>query len=220
MTTNTIRFGTSTLAAGLMLASGAVRAQNNGPIYSSSPATVSSQRIVAGTAVKATLLNGVDSSTAQVGTLLRAQVAAGDPSGLPSGTVFVGRVTRVHPATAKYPGVVDVSFGVAGRNSDGQPTSTVSFRDAASLHLTGKTASGDKSKYTTIGAGAGALIGLARKGKLGDAATGAILGGAGGYAANQAQKHAAGDVTLKSGDAVTLHMDTPLTLRTEIVSPY
>ncbi len=78
----------------------------------------------------------------------------------------------------------------------------------------------DKSQYTSIGAGAGALLGFSRKRKLGDAIEGAILGGAAGYGANQLQKKSASDVSLKRGDEITIKLDRPLTLQTQIVNPY
>ena len=79
----------------------------------------------------------------------------------------------------------------------------------------------DKSQYTSIGAGAGAHCSASpAKRKLGDAIEGAVLGGAAGYGANQLQKKSASDVSLKRGDEITIHLDRPLTLQTQIVNPY
>lgn len=103
-------------------------------------------------------------------------------------------------------------------NDDSRPP--MAFSDAASAHVTGQAARSDKSNYATIGAGAGVLLGFARKRKLGDAIGGAVVGGAGGYAANAAQKRAGGDVELKQGTELTVRLNTPLVLRTEIVAPY
>ena len=69
------------------------------------------RRIPAGTQVKVKLLQSLSSEDANVGDTVRAQVAGDDSSGLPAGTVFYGRVTSVHPATTKHPGLVYVRFG-------------------------------------------------------------------------------------------------------------
>ena len=90
----------------------------------------------------------------------------------------------------------------------------------ATGQFTGKKSSSDKSNYTSIGAGAGALLGFFRKRKLGDALGGAILGGGAGYAANAAQKHGASDIDLKSGSEVTIKTTRPLTLQTQIINNY
>ena len=170
-----------------------------------------SRHIAAGTSVKVKLLQNLSSEYANVGDEVRAQVVSGDASGLPAGTVFIGRVTSVHPATPKRPGVVNVQFGT--RPLDNNADSPV---DMASAHLTGQTPRSDKSSDTTIGAGVGGLLGLSRKRKLGDAITGAALGALGGYAVNQAQKRSASDVSLKKGAEIPLRLDRPLTLRTVI----
>lgn len=229
---------TITVSALLALGASGAWAQNN-----NSAAILHTQQISAGTEVKLTLRQGVDSSNAQVGDLVRAITASDDHSGLPTGTAFLGRVTAVKPATAKYAGALSVSFGIPrehasdnygyGTGSNNDPNGTgqnyrndnngslnMAFSDAASAHLTGQGARSDKSNYATIGAGAGALLGFVRKRKLGDAIGGAVLGGAGGYAANAAQKRAGGDVNLQKGAEMTVHLDTPLVLRTEIVAPY
>ncbi len=195
-------------------------------------AVLQAHKIAAGTTVSVQLLQGVDSTTAQVGDAVRARVIAGDKSGLPGGTYFIGRVTRARPATAKQPGVLSIQFGVANQNqaaaSQGYQSSqgyasgrvATAIANTASAVLVGKSAASDKSQYGTIGAGAGAVLGYSRKRKLGDLIGGAILGGAAGYGANQIQKHNAGDVKLKQGDKLDVRLNTPLTLRTEIVAPY
>ncbi len=216
----------------------------------SSAAILHTQQISAGTEVKLTLQQGVNSGTAHIGDTVRAVTAADDRSGLPLGTAFFGRVTEAKPATAKYAGALTVSFGIPRENASTTPNSNddsfnsninangtastdtqfsqdngsgsprMAFSDAASAHLTGQGARAGKSNYATIGAGAGALLGFVRKRKLGDAIGGAVLGGAGGYAANAAQKRAGGDVDLKQGTEMTVRLNTPLVLRTEIVAPY
>ena len=48
------------------------------------------------------------------------------------------------------------------------------------------------------------------------AAAGAVLGALGGYAADQAQKKPASDVSLKKGQEIPISLNRPLTVRTEI----
>ncbi len=245
---NTFTLRTATLSALLALAAGSAGAQSG-----STAAILHTQQISAGTQVKLTLQQGVNSGTAQIGDVVRATTAADDRSGLPLGTAFYGRVTEVKPATAKYAGALTVSFGIPREhaysgsafdnaaplpsNNPGNSNSTLNgdtrpsrdntdagpvmaFSDAASARLTGQAARGNKSNYASIGAGAGALLGFVRKHKLGDAIGGAVVGGAGGYAANAAQRRAGGDVDLKQGTEMTVRLNTPLVLRTEIVAPY
>lgn len=172
-------------------------------------------RIAAGTSVKVKLLQDLSSSDAQTGDRVRVQVAGDDTSGIPAGAVFNGRVVSVKPATPKAAGVLRVRFGGGG----GEAYSTASA-DTASALLTGTKPTADKSQYGSIGAGVGALLGFSRKRKLGDAIGGAVLGGAAGYGANQLQKKSASDVSLKRGDEITIKLDRPLTLQTQIVNPY
>ncbi len=236
-----------TLTASALLALGATGAWAQS---GSSAAILHTQQISAGTEVKLMLQQGVNSGTAHLGDTVRAMTASDDRSGLPVGTAFFGRVTEVKPATAKYAGALTVSFGIPREhaynaangydntssrdvtpngtlNRDARPYQdnegsgrSMAFSDAASARLTGQAARADKSNYASIGAGAGALLGFVRKRKLGDAVGGAVLGGAGGYAANAAQKRAGGDVDLQKGAEMTVHLNTPLVLRTEIVAPY
>ena len=170
-------------------------------------------QIPAGTSVKVKLLQSVSSSSAEPGDRIRVQVAGDDSSGIPAGAIFNGRVASVTPANPKAAGVLRLKFG---SNSGSEYASS----DTASTQLTGTKPVSDKSQYTSIGAGAGALLGFIRKRKLGDAIGGAVVGGAAGYGANQLQKKSASDVSLKSGDEITIKLDRPLTLQTQIVNPY
>ncbi len=179
---------------------------SNSDTYSGIDVPSSRRQVAAGTEVKVKLLQGVTSATARVGDTVRAEVDGGDSNGLPNGTMFTGRVTEVRPATSKDAGTLRIQFGRG--------------TGVASTTLSGKSASSDKSNYTSIGAGAGALGGFLRKRKLGDAIGGALLGGAAGYGANQLQKHNSSDVTLKKGDTMTVKLDRPVVLRTQVVQPY
>ena len=200
-TKNMTHWGTA-LLLGLTLAGAAVAQDEDtgNPVH----------RIPAGTQVKVKLLRSLSSEDANVGDTVRAQVAGDDASGLPVGTTFYGRVTSVHPATAKKPGLVYVRFGTRPL-TDASATPQV-----ATAHLVGSNAHSEKAGDISIGAGIGGLIGLSRKRKLGDAAAGAALGALGGYAADQAQKKSATDVTLKQGSEITLSLNRPMTVRTEI----
>lgn len=174
--------------------------------YSGIDVPSSRREIPAGTEVKVKLLQDLTSSTAHVGDTVRAQVEGSDSNGLPNGTMFTGRVTAVRPATPKDAGTLRIQFGRG--------------TGVASASLAGKAASADKSNYTSIGAGVGALGGFLRKRKLGDALGGAVLGGAAGYGANQLQKHNSSDISLKKGDTLTVKLDRPVALRTQVVQPY
>lgn len=227
---NTRRALTGIALAGLLTAPLAVHAQQGTPVMS--------RQIANGTTVQVQLLRDLSSGTAHVGQRVRARVAPDDRSGLPAGMLLVGRVTEVRAATNHDPGVLRIEFTTPRQGDNGQagylpsndgngqeqvadnaaPADT--FQPEASTRLVGKTSSSDKSNYTSIGAGAGALLGLGRKGKLGDALEGAILGGAAGAGANALQKHPASDVNLVKGSEIPIHLDTPLTVRTEIVAPY
>lgn len=187
-------------------------------------AILKSHRISVGTPVKVTVLKGTSSDSAQVGDHIRVKVASSDTSGLPAGTIFVGRVTRAVPASNKRAGELEIQFAIPDQDETGPESSdnppSEAFTDVASARLLGKAPSADKANLAPIGAGAGAILGLSRHRRLGDAIEGAILGGAGGYAVDQAQKHSGGDIALTKGSETTLHLDTALTLRTEIVAPY
>jgi hypothetical protein len=198
------------LMAGSLIVPALAQSSDNGIEYQSPV-----RKIAAGTTVKVKLLQSLSSSNAQDGDRVRVQVAGDDSSGLPSGAIFNGRVVSAHRATPKAAGVLRVRFGSGG----GSAYSTASSSTASAL-LTGTKPVSDKSNYTSIGAGAGALLGFIRKRKLGDAIGGAVLGGAAGYGANQLQKKSASDVSLKRGDEISIKLDRPLTLKTQIVTPY
>ncbi len=205
------RIGTSAALGGLLLVA---------PFSAIAPAFAQSDsgiqmpkhEISAGTQVKVKLLRDISSESAQTGDHVRVQVANDDNSGIPTGTVLNGVVTSVSPATPKNAGVLYVRFGTGSGGSSAYNLATGQF--------SGKKMSSDKSNYTSVGAGVGALLGFSRKRKLGDAIGGAILGGGAGYAANAAQKHGASDINLKNGSEVTIKTTRPLTLQTQIINNY
>lgn len=206
------RILTSAALSGLLLAA---------PFSVIAPASAQSEsgiqmprhEIAAGTEVKVKLLRDLSSESAQTGDHVRVQVAGDDSSGIPTGTILNGVVTSVSPATPNRSGVLYVRFGAGSGGSS-------SSYNLATGQFSGKKLSSDKSNYTSIGAGAGALLGFVRKRKLGDAIGGAVLGGGAGYAANAAQKHGASDIDLKSGSEVTIKTTRPLTLQTQIINNY
>ena len=169
--------------------------------------------VPSGTQVKVKLLRDINSQSAETGDHVKVEVASDDSSGLPTGTVLNGVITSVRPATPNTAGALFVRFGTGTGGSS-------SSYNLATGEFLGRKQSSDKSNYTSIGAGAGALLGFARKRKLGDAIGGALLGGGAGYAANAAQKHSASDIDLKSGSEVTIKTTRPLTLQTQIISDY
>lgn len=206
------RTTSQTLLAGLLAGSLVMPAlaQSGSGIEFQSP----QHRIAVGTTVKVKLLENLSSADAKTGDRVRVQVAGDDTSGIPAGAIFNGRVANARPATPKEAGVLRVNFGSGGGSAYTASSGT------ATVQLLGRKPVSDKSQYGTIGAAAGALLGLSRKRKLGDAIGGAILGGAAGYGANQLQKKSASDVSLKRGDEISITLTRPLTMRTEIVSPY
>lgn len=206
------RILTSTALSGLLLAAPfSVIA----PAFAQSDSGIQMPKheIAPGTQVKVKLLRDINSDNAQTGDHVRVQVASDDSSGIPTGTILNGVVTSVSPATPKNAGVLYVRFGTGSGGSS-------SSYNLATGQFSGKKSSSDKSNYTSIGAGVGALLGFSRKRKLGDAIGGAILGGGAGYAANAAQKHGASDINLKSGTEVTIKTTRPLTLQTQIINNY
>ena len=126
-------------------------------------------QIAAGTTIKVKLLRDISSQSARTGDHVKVQVSNNDSSGIPTGTVLNGVVTSVTSATPKNAGVLYVRFGTGTGGSSSYNLATGQF--------SGKKSSSDKSNYTSIGAGAGAIIGYVRKRKLGDAIGGAVLGG-------------------------------------------
>ena len=202
----------TTLMIGLGLSLGA--AVLPGAAFAQDSHAQNTNRLAIGTPIKVTLLQSLDSETTQPGEQIRVRVASDDNSGLPHDTVFYGRVLDVRPATKTQPGEINVRFD-SGTNYD----SPDFVNDEASAHLTGQKPIVDKkNNYVAYGAGGGALLGLLRAGKVGDALEGAALGALGGYAADKALTHPATDVSLKRGSEITLRLDRPLTLQTAITA--
>lgn len=192
------------LSLAAILLSGATLAQGN--------QTNDTSRLSIGTPIKVTLLENLNSETARPGEQIRVRVASDDTSGLPHGTMFYGRVLDVRAATKTEPGVINLRFD-NGTNYD----SPNFVNDEASAQLSGQKPVVDKGhNYVAYGAGGGALLGLLRAGKVGDALEGAALGALGGYAADKAMTHPATNVSLKRDSEITMRLDRPLTLQTAL----
>ncbi len=195
------------LLLGVALLGGAARAQGETPVDAAPPA-----HLEAGTTLKIKLLKDFSSATAHVGDRVRAEVAGDDTNDLPAGTLLFGHVTWIKPSGGSAPAQVDAKFDL--QRGDGPEA----VRDAASAHLTGKEDSKAveerAKKGASAGAGLGALLGvvLGRKHKLGDAVGGAILGALGGGVAGAVTNKHGGEVSLKSGDEITVHLDRAVTL--------
>jgi len=202
-------FGLALLLGAALLAGGA-QAQDDE--RADAPPPPSAFSLDAGTTVKLRLLKDLSSARAHVGDHVQAEVADDDQNGLPTGTLFFGHVRRLRAANSRDAGEMDVTFDV--QRGDGP----YAVRDAASAHLVGKEDSKAveerAKKGAGMGAGLGALLGLAigRKHKLGDAVGGAFLGALGGAAVNAAFKKHGGDVSLKSGDEIEIHLDRAVTV--------
>ena len=195
------------LLLGIVLLGGMARAQGETPVDAAPP-----RHLEAGTTLRIKLLKDFSSATAHVGDHVQAQVADDDANDLPAGTLLFGRVTWIKPSGGSAPAEVDTKFDL--QRGDGPEA----VHDAASAHLTGKEDSKAVEERAKKGAGAGAELGallgvvLGRKHKLGDAVGGAILGALGGAAAGAVANKHGGEVSLKSGDEITVHLDRAVTL--------
>ena len=199
-------FGVGLLLGAVLLAGGA-RAQGETPVDAAPP-----RHLEAGTTLKIRLLKDFSSARARVGDRVQAEIADDDTNDLPVGTLLYGHVTWIKPSGGPKPAEVDATFDL--QRGDGPEA----IRDAASAHLKGPADGGHSEerakKGAGLGAGLGALLGLAlgRKHKLGDAVGGAILGALGGAAAGAVSNKHGGDVSLKSGDEIEVHLDRAMTL--------
>ena len=195
------------LLLGVALLAGGARAQGEARA-DDAPA----HHLEAGTTLKIKLLKDFSSARARVGDRVQAEVADDDTNDLPLGTLLYGHVTRVRPASGRDAGQADASFDL--QRGDGP----YAVRNVATMHLTGKednkAVEERAKKGASSGAGLGALLGvlIGRKHKLGDAVGGAILGALGGAVAGAASDRRGGDVSLKSGDEIEVHLDRAVTL--------
>ena len=192
------------------------------PLLAAAAPAAQAQRVPQGTVVKVRLLEDLSSKTARVGERVRVALSPDDRSGLPEGTVFVGRVTEVRPATGSAPGVIDLNFGAIERNASWQTVSGSLYslddrdvREDASGRLVGKRRpKQDQTKIIGYGAAGGALLGYVLKKKTQSALTGALLGAAAGYVYSEQQKKKGNpDVDLRVGSEFGIYLNRPVSLR-------
>jgi hypothetical protein len=214
--------GLVAVVASLALPISAVQAQNGSADSQNTSGTdfVVTRHIPVDTKLKVIVLTPVSSDSSQRGDLVKVKIAPDDTSGVPKSVVFVGHVRDAVAATRKRPGELAIRFdGLAptGRwepagNGGGGPI------EEASAHFVGSSSASGSSKDVGIGAAAGAVLGGVRKRKLGDAIEGGLLGALGGLAVQKATTHDASDVSLKNGQEVTITLNHPISLKTELIA--
>ena len=189
------------------------------------PSQAQQQRVPEGTVVKVRLMENLNSRDARVGDRVRVELSPEDRSGLPEGTVFVGRVTEVRRASGSTPGVIDLRFGAIERNAGWQPVSARLYslddrdvREDASGRLIGRQRpKQDQTKIIGYGAAGGAVLGYLLKNKTESALTGALLGAAAGYIySEQQKKKGSPDVDLKAGSEFGIYLNRPVSLRSSL----
>lgn len=179
-----------------------------------------------GTVLVGQLSNNLSSNNSQKGDTFVVVVHESDTHGatgsdaLPVGSKIEGVVREVHPKQDKNPGMIDLKFtrvilpdGAAHKihgSLIGLDNKSVTKTGGGRLvanpgHRT------DRQTYVGIGAGAGAIVGLAtgHHQPLKDTAIGAGLG----YLYGALRKHDSGarDVNLKSGTRIGIRLDNSLT---------
>lgn len=194
----------------------------NGPPAHEFHGGSNNHHIPSGTPLKVRILRNLGSATAQPGDTVRVEVAGDDTTGIPPGTIFVGHVTAVHPATPNSAGSLSIQLELPRGSWEEQHREISSasvpgpIADDASVTLTGTTP--HKAGHTTgIAAVAGGLLGFVRKGKLGDLIEGGAIGAVAGTAIDQSQKRSSSDVNLGAGDELPVRLDRGMIIRTEVI---
>jgi hypothetical protein len=175
--------------------------------------------ISSGTVVTVKSLDSLSSKDARAGDRVRVQVADDDRSGLPSGTVLVGRITKVQQATRSQPGTIDMDFRVAelGDRWIGIAGSPYSLHEndvekTASGRLVAKSRQNNRMKFIGYGAAGGIVLGRL----LGTSALkGALLGAAAGYLYDRSQRDKSKyqDVALDKGAEFGVRLNRDVELR-------
>jgi hypothetical protein len=136
---------------------------------------------------------------------------------LPVGSKIEGVVRDVQPKQGKHPGMIDLAFkrvvlpdGNAHKIDGsliGLDSKSVYRTDSGRLIAT-KDHSTNRLTYVGIGAGAGAIVGLATHRPVADTLLGASLG----FVASAFAKHSSvRDVDIKSGTRIGIRLDNSLT---------
>jgi len=165
----------------------------------------------AGTQVWATLLDSLDSETAEVGDRFAAEVSSPVTDGtyvlVPAGARLLGRLTEVRPAGGDSAAVIAVAFDSLEVREETVPIAAT----VTDVQLENRSEMKDEGKKIGIGAAAGAVIGAV----VGKDVKGAIIGAAGGAAAGTAIALGtrAQYAVLPAGSEVTLELDEALEVR-------
>jgi hypothetical protein len=175
----------------------------------------------ANTVIPVVLNQRLSSAESAVGDTFTARVQTSDSNrymDLPEGTVIEGHVSAVRTMSGRTPGVLGLAFDRIrlpdGRTQEidasliGLDNKSVDNRNG---RIVARKSDNRDTKYVGIGAGAGALIGLATKNNV---LTSAVIGAALGYLYDQSQMTNRRDVTLKSGTefGVVLNQDETIRL--------
>jgi hypothetical protein len=188
---------------------------------------VAIRSIPEGTPIQVIVLTPVSSAGSQPGDTIKVKIAPDDASGVPKSIVFIGHVREAIPASNSQPGVLSLHFDALAPtghwqlDADAPPATDYGGPapiEEASGRFVGSSATSGGRSDVGIGAAAGAIIGGSRKEKLGDIIEGGLLGALGGYAVQKATTHSANDITLKSGQEVTITLRHPITVKTELIA--
>ncbi len=165
----------------------------------------------AGTQVWATLLDSLDSETAEAGDRFSAEVSSPVTDGthvlVPAGSRLLGRLTEVRPTRGDSAAVIAVAFDSLEVRDETLPIAAT----VTDVQVESRSEMKDEGKKIGIGAAAGAVIGAV----VGKDVKGAIIGAAGGAAAGTAIALGtqAQYAVLPAGSEVTLELDEPLEVR-------
>lgn len=176
------------------------------------------ETVPGGTVIKVRLLDDLSSADARVGDRVRVRVAEDDRSGLPPGTVLVGRVTQVQKASRSQPGMIDVDFRVAELRNRWVPISGDPYslgdrdvRETASGRLEAKGRRNERTKFIGYGAAGGVLLG-----KLLGTSTleGVLLGAGAGYLYEKSRRNKSKyrDVSLDAGSEFGVRLNRRVAL--------
>jgi len=162
--------------------------------------------LAANTVVPVLLNQRLSSNDSSVGDTFTATVDTANGNrymGLPDGTIIEGHVSAVRAMSGHTPGVLGLAFDrfrfPDGRSTDidgsliGLDTKSVDNRNG---RLVARKTNNRDTKYVGIGAGVGALLGLATKNNV---LTTTVIGAALGYLYDQQQVQNRRDVTLNKG---------------------
>lgn len=167
--------------------------------------------VPAGAQVWATLLDSIDSETAEAGDRFSAEVKSPLTDGatvlVPSGSRLLGRLTEVRPTQGSDAAVIVVDFESVQVRGESLPIAAT----VTDVQVESRSELKDEGKKIGIGAAAGAVIGAV----VGRDVKWTVIGAAGGAAAGTAIALGtqAEYAVLPAGSEVTLRLDEPLEVR-------